>query len=162
MTASSWKRRGSSFVWSPQLLGPLIREGNITPLREALSWLKSDWPTTPPGDSRTILVGGLQTVLESITDVEERYAFLREHILKLCQECGDRWDRVGLVFGMDGPSKVFALNEAEDLVYFGKGNDKAKLIAISRGMWNGAAMDAFKLLEEDEKTVGGYHVQRVS
>lgn len=162
MTASSWKRRGSSIVWSANLLAPLITQGNITPLREVLSWVDSGLPATPPGDSQTILVGGLQTVLESLGSPEERYQFLRTHILKLCQECGDKWDRVGLVFGMDGPGKMFSLNEADDLVYFGKGSNRENLIAISRGMWNGAATDAFKLMEDDSKTIGGYHVQRVS
>lgn len=162
MTASSWKRRGSSIVWSPQLLGPLITNGNITPLREVLSWVKHGLPNVPPGDSQTILVGGLQTVLESIDTPDERYKFLRSNILRLCQECGDKWDRVGLVFGMDGPSRMFTLNEADDLVYFGKGSNRDNQIAISRGLWNGAATDAFKLMEEDAKTVGGYHVQRVS
>ena len=60
------------------------------------------------------------------------------------------------------PARMFTLNETDELVYFGKGSNRENQFAISRGMWNGAATDAFKLLEEDEKTVGGYHVQRVS
>ena len=38
MTAQSWKRRGCSIVWSPELLTPLIVEAEATPLRTALEW----------------------------------------------------------------------------------------------------------------------------
>lgn len=165
MTSSSWKRRGSSFVWSPELLGPLIIEGDATPLRTVLGWLEAGFPESPPGDRQTILVGGLQTTLEAIMpDVETAYAWLRGNILRLCQECGDRWERVGLVFGMDGPGRLFTYNEADDLVYFGKGTNRSKLLPLTRGIWNGAAIGngAYKLMVEETKEVGGYHVQRVS
>ena len=59
MTASSWKRRGSSIVWSLDLLGPLITDGEATPLRVVLGWLKSGFPEVPPGDSKiTMLTKG--------------------------------------------------------------------------------------------------------
>lgn len=76
MTSSSWKRRGSSFVWSPELLGSLITEGEAVPLRTVLAWLKDDFPSAPPGDRQTILVGGLQTVLEAMPDPDAAYAWL--------------------------------------------------------------------------------------
>ena len=33
MDGSSWKRQGCSIVWSPDLLGPLLREADAVPLR---------------------------------------------------------------------------------------------------------------------------------
>jgi hypothetical protein len=165
MTSSSWRRRGSSFVWSPELLSPLIVEGEATPLRTVLGWLETGFPDAPPGDRQTILVGGLQTVLEAmLPDVELTYSWLRTHVLPLCRACGDRWERVGLVFGMVGPGRLFTYNEADDLVYFGRGTDRSKLVPLTRGIWNGAATGsgAYRLMPEDKKEVGGYHVQRVS
>ena len=73
MTSSSWKRRGSSFVWSPELLGPLIIEGDATPLRTVLGWLETGFPDSPPGDRQTILVGGLQTALEAMCRMSKRH-----------------------------------------------------------------------------------------
>jgi hypothetical protein len=163
MESSSWKRRGSSIVWSPELLRPLITEGDAVPLRAALAWTRSGFPESPPGDRATILVGGLQTVLDSIHEPESSYAWLRDNVLPLVQACGDHWDRVGLIFGMDGPGRMFTLNEADDLVYFGKGTDRDRKIKITRAIWNGAATGngAYKLLDS-AREVGGFHVQRVS
>lgn len=164
MTSSSWKRRGSSFVWSPELLGPLITEGEAVPLRTVLAWLKDGFPSSPPGDRQTILVGGLQTVLEAMPDPQSAYDWLRKNVLQLCQECGDHWERVGVVFGMDGPGRLFTHNESDELVYFGRGTDRSKQVVLTRGIWNGAATGsgAYKLIVEETKEVGGYHVQRVS
>ena len=164
MTSSSWQRRGSSIVWSPELLGPLITDGEAIPLRTALGWLANDFPDAPPGDRQTVLVGGLQTVLEALSEAEAQYRWLRENVLPLVQGCGDRWERVGLVFGMDGPGGLFRFNEADELVYFGRGSDRLSLVAITRAIWNGAATGsgAYQLIVPGESEVGGYHVQRVS
>jgi hypothetical protein len=164
MTSSVWKRKGSSIVWSTELLGPLIRDLDATPLREGLAWSGGRFPASPPGGGKTVLVGGLQAVLDALPDADSTYVWLRQHILPLCREAGRHWDSVALVFAMDGPGRMFTHNEADDLVYFGRGNDKSKQVLITRGIWNGAATGsgAYKLIAEEAKEVGGYYVQRVS
>lgn len=164
MDSTSWQRQGSSIVWSAELLGALITEGEAMPLREALGWLQTGFPVSPPGNRRTVLVGGLQTALAVLQDVESRYRWLREHILPLNRAFAAQWDRVGLVFGMDGPGSMFTLNEADDLVYFGRGSDRSKMVPISRGIWNGAAAGAgaYQLIVPGTKQIGGYYVQRIS
>ena len=164
MDGSSWKRQGSSIVWSPELLAPLVTDGEAIPIRTAVGWLKSGFPDSPPGDRSPVLVGGLQTVLTALPDAESRYEWLRQHILPLNRAFASQWDRVGLVFGMDGPAGMFTFNNADDLVYFGKGTDLAKKIPITRALWNGAATGsgAYQLIVPGTKEVGGYHVQRIS
>jgi hypothetical protein len=164
MTAQSWKRRGCSIVWSPELLGPLITDGEAVSLRTALEWQRHGLPDSPPGGRRTILVGGLQTVLELIPDSDTAYAWLRGNILSLCRMWSNHWAGVGLVFGMDGPGKLFQLNESDDLVYFGKGTDRDIKLCLTRAIWNGAATGkgVFKLIAEGTKDIGGFHVVRVS
>jgi hypothetical protein len=164
MDGSSWKRQGCSIVWSPDLLGPLLREADAVPLRTVLGWLNARFPESPPGGRRTVLVWGLQTVLTTLPDVDSRYQWLRQHVLPLNREFASQWDRVGLVFGMNGPRSFFEFNEADDLVYFGRGSDRAGKILITRGMWNGAATGsgAYQLIVPGTKEVGGYHVQRIS
>lgn len=164
MDSSSWKRQGSSIVWSAELLGPLITEGEAVPLRVALGWLASGFPASPPGGRRTVLVGGLQTALAVLPDADSQYQWLRQHVLPLNRAFAAQWDRVGLVFGMDGPGSMFTVNEADDLVHFGRGSDRGKMVLISRGIWNGAATGsgAYQLIVPGSKQVGGYHVQRIS
>ncbi len=164
MDGSSWKRQGCSIVWSPDLLGPLLREAEAVPLRTVVGWLDGGFPESPPGDRRTVLVWGLQTVLTTLPDAESRYQWLRQHVLPLNRAFASQWDRVALIFGMDGPTRLFMLNEADDLVYFGRGTDRADRILITRGMWNGAATGsgAYQLIVPGTKEVGGYHVQRIS
>lgn len=164
MTAQSWKRRGCSVVWSPELLSPLITENDAVPLRTVLEWQRHGLPETPPGGGHTVLVGGLQTVLEVMPDSDTAYAWLRANILPLCRRWCNHWGNVGLVFGMDGPARLFQLNEADDLVYFGKGSDRETKLCITRAIWNGAATGngVFKLIVEGTKETGGYHVKHLS
>lgn len=163
MTSSVWKWKGSSIVWSRELLGPIILNTEATPLREVLKWLRSGFPQSPPGNSKTVLVGGLQTVLETMPDAETATDWLRANIRPLCREAG-RQSAVALVFAMDGPGRLFTHNEADDLVYYGRGSDKSKQVLLTRAIWNGAATGkgAYKLIAEEAKEVGGYYVQHVS
>lgn len=164
MDSTTWRRSGSSIVWSPELLGPLITTGEALSVRTVLCWMKDGFPDSPPGGGSTILVGGLQTVLETANSPEEAYTWLRENIMPLVRAVQSQWDRVGLVFGMDGPGKLFHHNEADDLVYFGRLKDRTKNIRITLGIWNGAATGegAYKLIVPGTTEVGGYHVKRVS
>ena len=46
MSSSAWNRRGSSVVFDPLPLGPLIEAGALVSMREALRWM-NDWPAEP-------------------------------------------------------------------------------------------------------------------
>ena len=164
MTAQSWKRRGCSIVWSPELLASLITDGEAIPLRTALEWERHGLPDNPPGGSKTVLVGGLQTVLEVMPDADTGYAWLRRNVLSLCRMWSNHWAGVGLVFGMDGPGRLFQLNESDDLVYFGRGAERDTKLCLTRAIWNGAATGngVFKLMTQGAKEIGGFHVVRVS
>jgi hypothetical protein len=166
MTSQGWQRSGSSVVWSPALLGPLILGGDALPLRTVLRWMKVGFPDTPPGDRPTVLVGGLQAVLESFPPKapEPAFGWLRHNIMPLVRAFQRHWDRVGLIFAMDGPDKLFTFNEADELVYFGRAKERSEQVKLTLGLWNGAAtgQGAFQLLVPETKEVGGYHVKRVS
>ena len=161
---SNWTRKGCSIVWSPELLGPLITSGEAVPLRVALGWLKTGFPASPPGGRNPILVGGLQTALTVLPTPDARFQWLRQCIYHLARGVGSHWARVGIVFAMVGPGKLFSLNEADDLVYFGRGSDRTEKVAITLGMWSGAATGTgtYQILLPGTKEVGGYHVIKVS
>jgi hypothetical protein len=166
LTSSSWRRKGSSMVWLPELLGELISEQDAVPLRTVLGWMTNGFPDSPPGDHQTVLVGGLQTVLSTAANSSPDgvYDWLRQNVLPLVRAFQSQWDHVGLVFGMDGPRQWFDYNVADDVIYFGLGHDRAKKIKLSLGIWNGALTGdgAYELIVPDTKETGGYHVQRVS
>ena len=97
MTANSWKRRGCSIVWSPELLAALITDTEATPLRTALNWQRHGLPESPPGGGKTVLVGGLQTVLELMPDPTRPMRGSRKHpaaVPHVEQPLGWRWARV--------------------------------------------------------------------
>jgi hypothetical protein len=164
LTSTRWHRSGSSIVWAPELLAPLITGGDAVPMRTVLEWYHHGFPESPPADRKTVLVGGLQTVLGSFREVDAAYGWLRQNLLPLVRAFQEHWDRVGLVFGMDGPAKLFTCNEADDLVYFGKGNEKAAKVRLTLGIWNGAATGGgvYQLPVPESKEIGGYYVERVS
>lgn len=164
MTATRWQRSGSSLIWSPALLAPLITEADAVSLRAVLDWASDGFPESPPAGRSTVLVGGLQTVLWTASSPEAAYDWLRQNILPLIRAFQSHWDQVGLVFGMDGPARLFEYNVADDLVYFGRDAQRARRVKLSLGIWNGAATGdgAFELLVPGTTEVGGYYVQRVS
>ena len=164
MDSTTWKRKGSSIVWSPELLGPLITDGFAVSLRTPLSWMTDGFPDDPPGGKNTVLIGGLQTVLETAGSRDQAYDWLRNNIMPLVRAAQTHWPTTGLVFGMAGPGRLFDLNEADDLVYFGRSRDRNKKVRITLGMWNGAATGegAYRLLVPETNDVGGYDVNHIS
>jgi hypothetical protein len=167
MTASTWRRTGSSIVWHPDLLADLIRDVEPTPLRVLLGWLKTGFPENPPANKRTVLVGGLQTAVETMMQTmptEGICDWLRANVLATVRAWKSHWPDVGLVFVMDGPASLFEFNEGDEIVYFGRGRDRRKKVKLSLAIWNGAASGAgaYQLLVEKSRDVGGYFVRWLS
>lgn len=175
LTSTKWKRRGSSIVWHPGLLGDLIEKIEPVPLRTLLAWQKSGFPPSPPDGGQTVLVGGLQTVVETMMQtqtLDDVAEWLRLNILGTVRIWKTHWPNVGLVFVMDGPGGLFEFNEADELVYFGRGRDRAKKVKLSGAIWNGAASSAgaYKLPVPKPDSpatttageIGGYYVEWLS
>ena len=167
MTASTWKRTGSSIIWHPDLLAGLIRDIEPTPLRTLIGWLRGGFPDTTPGGERAVLVGGLQTAVETMmqTSTPDTVSeWLRQNALAAVRAWKSHWPDVGLVFVMDGPATLFEFNEGDEIVYFGRGRDRAKKVRLSQAIWNGAASGAgaYQLLVEGSREVGGYFVRWLS
>lgn len=162
MTSSGWQRRGSSVVFHPKLLGPLIDAGCMVSLREALGWMKS-WPATAPGNGQTVLVAGLETVLEVVAP-QEAEEFLRSRIKAYIHEFQSHWDQRGLVFGFGCPASRFRVDAFEDVKFTGPGE---RGVGLSMNLWNGSAReDMCRILVDDTGTgrqeVGGFYVRRLS
>ena len=163
MSSSAWLRRGSSIVFDKQSLGPLISNGPLVPLRQALDWT-NEWPGEPPGGGRTVLVSGLETCLEVLA-VEEAERFLWERIKPFILSLQERWDQVGVVFGFGTSSHSFEVtNIEEEIVFLRRGDERVRL---SQFMWDGSStLNVTRLVREGDqpgKTLTvGYHVPRIS
>lgn len=167
MTSSTWKRTGSSIIWHPALLADLVRDIEPTPLRTLMGWLANGFPENPPGSGRTVLIGGLQTAVETMMQTATPDAvaqWLRTHALAAVRAWKSHWPNIGLIFVMDGPATLFEFNEGDEIVYFGRGRDRSKKVKLSLAIWNGAASGAgaYQVLVESTKEVGGYFVRWLS
>ncbi|MBX3394309.1 MAG: hypothetical protein KF841_02975 [Phycisphaerae bacterium] len=156
-----WLTRGSSVIFDKVMLGPLLTEGALIPLRQALSWLSS-WPSATPTGGKTVLVGGLETVLEmlAVSDAED---FVRRYIRPLIAEFQSCWPEHGLVFGLNTEPGRLIEDPVSEMVNLKRRDDTT--ICLSTELWNGSAVtDMRRLVRTDrasgQKVRGGYYAPR--
>ncbi len=128
-SGTRWQRRGSSIVFGPEALSPLLTSQCLVSLRTLLGWLE-DWPDDPPDNGNTVLVGGLESCLELYTP-EEAESFLRSRVRPVVEEFQSRWDQRGLVFGFGKPSRSFQLAPASDEMTYITNGASLKLTSSS-------------------------------
>jgi len=61
-----WQRKGSCVIFEKNSLGEFIASGAVISLRQLLGWMQN-FPSVPPVPGKTILVSGLETVMESLS-----------------------------------------------------------------------------------------------
>ena len=151
----SWKRRGSSVIFHHPTLNSVIT--SQVSLRQALSWL-TNLPPEPPVDSKTILITGLETILELLEPTEAE-DFLLKRIQPLLRHLQNRWDSIGILLGFNNSSKAFDISIHDESLNFLR-RDRTS-INLSNGLWDGSApSNMLEILENGEQI--GYHVSRIS
>ncbi|MGC9194425.1 MAG: hypothetical protein ACP5IL_03105 [Syntrophobacteraceae bacterium] len=158
-----WQRKGSCVVFDRKSLGGLIYDGSLISLREAMSWSK-ETPSSPPVSGRTLLVSGLETVIE-VADPQDAEDFLTQRIRPLLISLQTRWTDCGLVFGFSSHAKAFEETSLEEEVLFRRRDRKT--VRLSKALWNGSgALDMRRVVRETDKpgeeTIVGYYVARIS
>ena len=162
ISSSVWQRKGSCIIFDQKSLGEFISTGALISLREALSW-SNGIPATPPV-GRTILISGLETIIE-ILDTLEAEEFLRNRIRPLLISLQNRWTDYGVVFGFSSHAKAFEETSMEEEVLFRRRDRKA--VRLSKGLWDGSSSVNMKrvLREGDQpgqEIIVGYYVARIS
>lgn len=105
MSNSVWQRKGSAVIFDQKSLGSFISHGAVVSLRQAPAWLKA-LPDNPPVPGRTILISGLETVIETMAPpVAED--FLTRRVRPLLIHLQNRWTDCGIVFGFTSHPKTF-------------------------------------------------------
>jgi hypothetical protein len=158
-----WQRRGSCVIFDQQSLGAFISEGAVISLRQALAWSKG-LPANPPVPGRTILISGLETVIE-IMEPQEAEDFLTHQIRPLLLHLQNRWTDCGVVFGFTSHHKAFEETALEEEVMFRR-RDRRQ-VRLSEGLWDGSATVNMKRVVRDgnqpgEEVIVGYYVARIS
>jgi hypothetical protein len=158
-----WQRRGSCVVFDKTSLVPFISDGAAISLRQALSWSQK-LPANPPVPGRTILVSGLETIIETM-EPQDAEDFLRGRIRPLLKEIQNKWTECGLVFGFSSHPRAFEETPLEEEILFRRRDRKT--VRLSEGLWDGSATMNMKRLIRDgsqpnEGTVVGYHVIHIS
>lgn len=160
LSSSMWQKRGCSVVFDRKLLGPLLASNPAIPLRTALGWMGS-WPADAPDGRQTVVVGGLDTVLEIMAPPKAE-AFIRTSIRSLIAEFQDHWSERGLVFGLVVAPQRLRVTVRDEVLFT---NLHGEDIRLSACLWNGAATDAmYELVRIDalthQKVRGGFYVPR--
>lgn len=155
LTFDAWRRQGSSVLFDAELLSPHLHQGHLVSLRQVLCWAEDTG--TLPDAGRTVLVGGLDTVLRVLppTDAEQ---FLQRRIQPLIQRFQRQRGDQGLVFGFNAAPQSFRLSPREQ-VEFRVGSDWLRLSAM---LWTPTA-DIVEVRRDDvDDLPRGYHVRRIS
>ncbi len=123
-----------------------------------------DIPAVPPVSGSTILVSGLETIIESLPSMEAE-DFLARRIRPVLIELQNRWTNCGIVFGFSAHEKAFKETALEEEVMFQRRGHQE--VRLSDGLWDGSAtMNMQRLLVEDDasskETRIGYYVSRIS
>jgi hypothetical protein len=163
ISSSVWQRKGSCVVFDKKSLGGLISAGAVISLREALSWSRVI-PVVPPVAGRTILVSGLETVLE-VVEPQDAEDFLTRRIRPLLISLQNQWTDFGMVFGFSSHAKAFEETSFDEEVLFRRRDRKT--VRLSKGLWDGStALNMRRVVREGDKPgeeiIVGYHVARIS
>jgi hypothetical protein len=158
-----WQRRGSSVIFDQKSLAPLITDGAVVSLRQALSWTKC-LPAKSPVSGRTILISGLETIIET-QEPKETEVFLTHRIRPLLSRIQDQWTECGVVLGFTSHPKTFEETVLEEEVLFRR-RDRKK-VRLSDGLWDGTATAHMKRIvregeQRGEEVTIGYYVAHIS
>jgi hypothetical protein len=161
ITSDGWLYRGSSVIFNHAVLNSLV--SSQVSLRKALSW-HNNLPDNPPFHTKTILVTGLEAVLETI-DVTDADDFLVKRIQPLLRYIQRNWTDIGIVLGFANPPGAFELTAQEEYVLFRR--REGKKVNLSNGLWDGSApQNMLQIMSEPQGSSGGdligYHVSRIS
>jgi hypothetical protein len=158
-----WQRRGSCVIFDKASLGSFISDGAVVSLRQALAWSK-ELPTNPSEPGRTIIISGLETVIETMAP-QEAEDFLTHRIRPLLIHLQNRWTDCGVVFGFTSHPKTFEETALKEEVLFRRRDRKQ--VRLSEGLWDGSATVNMKRIvregaQQGVEIIVGYYVARIS
>jgi len=164
LSTSSWQRSGSTILFGHDEIQALLKNKSMVSLQEFLTW-GGNIPDDPPipEESKTILVCGLGTVMETLSP-DEAENFLKKKVRPVIQNVQNIWTETGIVFGFPqgGGSFLETKGSEEEVLFLRSDNQK---IRISEGLWDGTADQNMQRIKGPflaEMVTVGYYVRRIS
>lgn len=166
LSTTSWQRQGSCILFGLTEIQELLNQKAMVSLREFLSW-RNNVPDDPPipEDADTILVCGLETVMDTLS-AEEAQEFLQYQVRPVIKNIQDIWTNTGVAFGfLQGSMSFKETNGSREEVLFLRSDNQE--VHISEGLWDGTAELNMQRLEttfisDNQKVPIGYYVKRIS
>jgi hypothetical protein len=165
ISSDIWLYRGSTVLFNHACLGELLNKGipQIS-LRQTLSWYKG-LPDKPPASAKTVLITGLETVMETAKNGESAEDFLSHRVQPLLRMVQNRWTNTGIVLAFTNPAAAFELTLQDEFLLFHR-RDRIT-INLSNGLWDGSAPTNMRQIVTGDITnkkeeIVGYYVSRIS
>jgi hypothetical protein len=165
LSTDMWLRLGTGLIWDAQAQHVAARAGRTVSLRAALHWAGM-MPDDTPGGVRTILVTGLQMMLDVLSPTEADPVLAR--VRMLIRRKSDRWPECALLFAMPDAKRLQLDPATQAIMWTFPGHDKPD-IDIGARLWSGAARDASRIVETRPDAKGklasvpvGFWLRRVS
>lgn len=163
ITTTVWQRKGSCIIFDQKSLGRFISDGAVISLRQVLSWSKR-LPAVSPVPGRTILISGLETIIETM-EPQEAEDFLCQRIRPLLKIIQHNWTECSVVFGFTSHPKTFEETPFEEEVLFRRRDRKQ--VRLSEGLWDASATANMKRVvregdQSGEEVIIGYYVAHIS
>jgi len=165
LSTDIWLRLGTGLVWDAQAQHSAAQAGRTVSLREAQGWAGM-MPDDTPGGVQTILVTGLQTVLDVLSPTEADPVLAK--VRTLIRRKSDRWPECALLFAMPDGKRLLLDPATQGIVLTFPGHEKPD-IDLGIRLWSGAARDASRIVENRLDAKGkpvsvpiGFWLRRVS
>ena len=158
-----WQTMGTSLIWDAAAIEEATRNGISISLRELLVW-EHEFPVEPPGNASTIVVTGLQEVLEVSSTADSDLILDRVH--RVVRKHSSTWGETGIVFAMQDGGGFDVRPPSGSIVLR---LQSGRQVEIGSRLWRGAASDAQPISIDrmdargrDQRVTIGYWLRRVS
>jgi len=144
----AWTRRGFSLLWDATTLKGIASPAEAVDLREFLSIAKG-WPEDLPScDGDTLIVTGMEGVLDSLVG-EELEAWLERDLRPAMLSFQEEYEgQAGLIMWLPSGGKRIHMDRATERYYW-KPHGQER-IALGQMLWGGAEADVERILVSDD------------
>lgn len=164
-TGDLWRRYGTSLVWDANALHEAATAGVTVSLRAALEWAEPRaMPEEPPDGKRVVVVTGLRTVIDTLSDLERDNVLERVAALVRAQSTG--WQEAAIVFALPDDTRLRVAPPTGTVVL---DLDNRPSLDLGTRIWGGAGSEAKLLIAIRRDAKGreirvpiGYWLRRVS
>jgi hypothetical protein len=167
---SSWKRQGFTLLWEVAALDRLRSPTEVFTVRQ-LFLASHSWPVElPHGDGSSLVVAGLDGVLDALTH-EDAETWLAEDLRSVLFQFQAEYEgQAGLILWLpEGRARIRTSRARETYEWRCAAPSHGRTLPLGRLLWSGAEGDVGRVIAEGEGAADpdgpgwmGLHIRRVS